>query len=192
MNFNLQLDKQYAIMLSGGLDSATLLGLILKQYPTIQIQPFTIPKHDGSSLYVNNIIAHLNNKFNANLPKTIHVGNPDVHHSQQSTTAVTDIFSNYLIDFLFNGLNRNPPELNDLLGAPKRATKSPTPKVILPFVDMLKTDILKLMYDNNLEELINITHSCTEQQIGRCNKCWQCTERAWAFKQLNKEDTGTL
>jgi len=57
---------------------------------------------------------------------------------------------------------------------------------------LYKHNILEFMYAGNQEDLIDITHSCTEQQIGRCNKCWQCTERAWAFKQLDKTDTGIL
>lgn len=190
--FEIDLTKKYGILISGGLDSAVLLALILKQYPTVQMQPFTIPKHDGASLYVNNIIAHLNEKFKTSLPKTIYVGNPDAHHRQQSATAVVEIFNKYPVDILFNALNKNPPELNSLPGAPQRTTKSDNPKIVLPFVNMLKTDILQLMYDNNLEDLIEITHSCTERQMTRCSQCWQCTERAWAFSQLNKLDKGTF
>lgn len=190
--FDIDLSKKYAVLISGGLDSAVLLALILKHYPTIQIQPYTIPKHDGASLYVNDIIAHLNEKYSTNVPKTIYVGNPDAHHSQQSLTAVVDILNNYPVDYLYNGINRNPAELDPLPGAPKRATKSPNAKVIFPFVDMLKTEILQLMYDNDLADLDKITHSCTERKTERCNTCWQCTERAWAFKQLNKQDRGTF
>jgi len=60
------------------------------------------------------------------------------------------------------------------------------------YQDLFKDSILSMMYDNKQEDLINITHTCTEQQHGRCRQCWQCTERKWAFKQLNKEDTGLL
>ena len=190
--FEIDLTKKYGILISGGLDSAVLLALLLKHYPTINIQPFTIPKHDGASLYVNNIIAHLNEKFKTNLSKTIYVGDPDAHHRQQSTTAVIEIFNKHPVDILFNALNKNPPELNDLPGAPQRTTKSDTHMIVLPFVDMLKTEILQLMYNNNLEDLIELTHSCTERQMTRCHQCWQCTERAWAFAQLNKLDKGTF
>ena len=127
-----------------------------------------------------------------NIPKTIQVGDPTVHHRQQSATAVQDIFDNHPVDYLFIGINQNPPDLNSLPGAPKRAKSSSNPRVIFPFVDLYKHNILEFMYNNNQEDLINITHSCTEQQQGRCNRCWQCTERAWAFKQLDRTDTGTL
>jgi len=184
MELNLNPDKSYGIMLSGGLDSAVLLYLIINQQPSVKLQPFTIDKTDGSSLYVNKIIDHFNKKFNTSIPYTIYVGDPTAHHRLQSTTAVIDIFNNYSVDYLFNGINQNPLELNDLPGAPKRDKESKDARIIFPFVNLLKTDILKIMFKEKQDDLIHITHSCTEQKIGRCDVCWQCTERAWAFSQL--------
>ena len=103
-----------------------------------------------------------------------------------------EIFEKYPVDYLYIGLNQNPPELANLNGAPIRSTSSPDSRVLLPFVDLYKHNILEFMYADNQEDLIDITHSCTEQSVGRCNKCWQCTERAWAFKKLDKIDTGQL
>jgi hypothetical protein len=182
----------YGILLSGGIDSAILLYLLIKENLNIQIQPFTIAKTDGAYLYADPIIDHFNKKFNLMIPKTIVVGDPTVYHRLQSTTAVKEIFEKYPVDYLYIGLNRNPPELANLPGAPVRDTKSTNPQIILPFVDLYKHNILEFMYDDNQEDLIDITHSCTEQSVGRCNQCWQCTERAWAFEKLNKIDTGTL
>lgn len=192
MNFLLQPSKKYGILLSGGVDSAILLYLLIKSDPTINIQPFTIDKVDGAYLYADPVIDHFNKKFNLSIPKTIIVGDPTVHHRQQSTTAVKEIFEKHPVDFLYIGINKNPPELNELAGAPIRSTKSDNPKIIFPFVDLYKHNILEFMYNNNQEDLIDITHSCTEQKNGRCNKCWQCTERAWAFNKLNKVDTGKI
>jgi len=182
--------KQYGIMLSGGLDSAILLYLLLKDNPTINLQPFTIPKFDGAALYAGPIVDYYNKIFSTSLSQPILVGNPNVFHRQQSRVAITDIFSKHPVDILFVAINQNPPELGKLPGAPHRAKKSDNPKIIFPFVDMYKDQIVQIMYSEGQEHLINITHSCTEQQIGRCRQCWQCTERAWAFSQLNKIDTG--
>ena len=62
MMFELDVTKKYGIMLSGGLDSAILLSLIVQDNPSIDMQPFTIPKHDGSALYADNIVDFVNNK----------------------------------------------------------------------------------------------------------------------------------
>lgn len=187
---DIDLNKKYGILLSGGLDSAVLMYLLIKTNKDINLQPFTIPKYDGAFLYADPVIDHFNKKFNLSIPKTIKVGDPNVFHRKQSETAVRDIKEKYPVDFLFIALNQNPPELNELDGAPKRSTHSPDPSIILPFVNLLKTHIIDFMIEYGQEDLSLITHSCTEQQTGRCGRCWQCTERQWAFDQLKILDQG--
>jgi 7-cyano-7-deazaguanine synthase in queuosine biosynthesis len=187
---------KYGIMLSGGLDSAILLYLILKENKNIVIQPFTIPKHDGSHRYVNSIVEYLKIQFDIFIPSTILIGDPEVHHTKQSTVAVKEIFKNYpLIDFLFFATNQNPIVNFDysvykLGGFPNRVKKSSHPKILMPFIEMYKDQILKAVFDNNQEKLLLLTHSCTEQKTGRCGQCFQCNERTWAFCQLDRIDPG--
>jgi hypothetical protein len=192
MQIKTESNLRYGILLSGGLDSAILLYLLIKSNPTIDIQPFTIPKRDGAVLYADPVIEHFNSKFGLTIPKTILVGDPQAHHRMQSTTAVIDIFDKHPVDYLFIGINKNPPGLDRSPFAPRRNKKSDDPKIIFPFVDMTKDQMLQIMFDEDQSDLINITHTCTEQSHSRCNRCWQCQERAWAFKQLAKEDTGII
>ncbi len=192
MRFSIDKESRYGILLSGGLDSAVLLYLLIKSNSDIDIQPFTIPKKDGSAIYAVMVVNHLNNKFGLKIPQPILVGNPNAHHTKQSMSAILEIFNKHRIDYLYMGVNTNPPELNNLTGAPKRFLSSPNPRLIYPFAEMLKDEVLKIMFDEGQEDLCNFTHSCTEQQVGRCKLCWQCTERSWAFNRLNKIDTGTL
>jgi len=189
MNFNLQSDKQYGIMLSAGLDSAVLLYLILLENKDIKIQPFTIPKHDGALLYIKAIITHINDKCQVELPETIIVGNQNLPHAEQGPSAVREIKQKYAIDHLFFGSNQNPPVA--LEGINPVSIKPIDDSILCPFFDLYKTDIVNLAVEHGLQDLFNITHTCTEQQIGRCNTCWQCLERAWAFTELNIQDTGT-
>jgi hypothetical protein len=192
---NVQPNIIYGILLSGGLDSAVLLYLFLNacQAQKIEpvIRPFTIAKTDGSYLYVSNLIDWMNRKFNVQIPKHTLVGDPTAHHRTQSITAVQDIFEKFpKIDYVYIGINQNPPEPLATEG-PVRDTESTNPRILFPFVNLYKTHIVDLIYEYNLQELLDITHSCTEQSVGRCMKCFQCLERAWAFEQLNQTDTGT-
>jgi 7-cyano-7-deazaguanine synthase in queuosine biosynthesis len=193
---NLDPQFKYGIMLSGGLDSAVLLYLILKENKNISIQPFSIPKHDNSHMFVPGILEYFKDQFDTNISDTILVGDPNVHHSQQSTIAIKQIFKDYSeIDFVYFATNQNPTYDFDYNQYPKgsypdRVKASPHPKILMPFIEMYKDEILKIVFDNNQEEILLITHSCTEQKTGRCGQCFQCNERAWAFCQLNKTDPG--
>lgn len=183
-------NKKYGILLSGGLDSAVLLSILIKNNIELDIQPFTIPKRDGAMLYADPVIEHLNKKFNTKIPLTITAGNPNDHHSKQNVSAILEIIQKYNIDQLFVAINRIPEELSEYPGAPNRASYSTDSRILLPFVNMTKDEIVSLMFEEEQDELMNITHSCTEQQLGRCKVCWQCTERKWAFDKLNKIDQG--
>lgn len=195
----IQHNKKYGIMLSGGLDSAVLLYFVLKEFKEknipLQLQPFTVPKFDGSFKYVSGIIEYYNTQFDVNIPEAILVGNPLAHHSQQNKSGALEVFSKYpTIDYLFIGLNQNPPEPfgDPTWEKPNRLKSSTNSKVLLPFVDLYKTHIVDLMFEHQQQYLMNLTHTCTELTVGKCGQCFQCSERAWAFNQLNQIDTGIL
>jgi len=189
-------NKKYGIMLSGGLDSAVLMYMILKSNKNIQLQPFSIPKHDGSHLFVSEIIKYFENQFDIKIQETKLVGNPDAYHTEQSRIAVREIFQNHTdIDYLFFATNQNPPHSFDYSvypedGYPKRVQGPDHPKILMPFIKMHKDEILKILFDRGQEQLLMLTHTCTERKTGRCGQCFQCNERAWAFQQLDKIDPG--
>ena len=153
---------------------------------------YTIDKKDGSFNNTVNLINWVNDRWNWNIPHPIKVGDPTLHHSQQGKSAVIEILTNNLCDVLFNAINQNPPELNDLIGAPDRTIKNQPKNLITPFLKLQKTHIIDLMFQLGLDELSNHTHSCTEKIYGRCGVCWQCTERKFAFDKLEMTDTGNI
>jgi 7-cyano-7-deazaguanine synthase in queuosine biosynthesis len=185
--------RRYGIMLSGGFDSAVLLDMMIENGYANNLQPFTIPKVDGSHVHATNVINHYNQKYNISLPPTINVGDITVYHRQMSTTAWHDINDNHRdkCDVLFNALNQVHPEVADGRH-PDRTRSEPNDRIKLPFVDLYKTHIVDFMFERKLEAIMPITHSCTERPDTRCNVCWQCGERAWAFTKLNQVDTGTI
>jgi hypothetical protein len=185
-------DLKYGILLSGGLDSAVLLYLMLLECKNKQItpyiQPFTIEKSDRSYEFVPKILDYFNDMFGISLPPTIPVGDSILHHTQQTRSAYFDIIESHPeIDVIYMGTNAIPPE--PLVGlAPVRVDTSNVENLKVPFFDLYKTHIIEMVYAYNIEPLLNITHSCTEQALTPCNMCWQCNERIWAFRKLGKND----
>jgi arginyl-tRNA synthetase len=189
---------RYGILLSGGLDSAVLLFLLMTEYKNLNLEPnikiFTIPKTDGSYLYVPRIISKINEKFNSNLGPTTLVGSPHDHHTAQVKNATKDIFKSNTVDELFIATNQNPPEEEfDFLqfknGANVRS-KEVTNWIHKPFFALRKSHIIDFMYQLNAEELATLTHSCIKMTDTRCTVCFPCKEREWAFFKNRKEDLG--
>jgi 7-cyano-7-deazaguanine synthase in queuosine biosynthesis len=82
---------------------------------------------------------------------------------------------------------------DDLSGAdaPGRS-KASSEKWMQPWFDLTKDHVVKLMRDLDLDEVMELTHTCTESTGVRCGKCWQCRERAWAFGRAAITDTGGM
>jgi hypothetical protein len=177
-----------AIMISGGLDSAVLLAILVSNGVTPTT--YTIDKSDGSYYNTIKLIDWMNTKWGWAISHPMKVGNTQLHHSEQGKSAVIEILDNNWCDLLYNAINQNPPELEDLPGAPNRKINNPSKKLAIPFFHLQKTHIIDLMFQLNLQELSDHTHSCTEQTEGRCGVCWQCTERKFAFGKLGFLDTG--
>lgn len=174
------------IMLSGGMDSALLL-YILANNLNNEIIPFTVAKTDGAKHYVGSIVEWVNNKLNKKIKEPTIIENPLAHHSQIINSAINSIENKY--DVLYFAGNSYPIDI--LPNGPNR-TRRTNPRHIQPFFDLYKTDIIQAYVDYNIMDLVLLTHTCTELEFGRCNLCWQCKERQWAFMQLNLNDNGKL
>lgn len=195
INIDVAPNFHYGIMLSGGLDSAVLLYLMLEDFKQkelpVRIQPFTIPKADGATLYIGPILNFMAKRFNFDLPMTILVGDPMSAYNMQSTTAVIDVRrAHTYIKQTFFATNQNPPNVELPGVAPKRIKESKDADLAFPFLKLHKAHIVDLAEQFGLQELYDITHSCTQLRNERCNECWQCNERKWAFTELNLTDTG--
>lgn len=175
--------SRIGIMLSGGMDSALLLYLLADTFSN-EITPFTVPKTDGAALYVNGIIEWVNNKTNREIPNSKFIGDPNLYHGAIINNAIKEINKEY--DFLYFAGNSYPEDV--LPNGPKRVRRK-DPRHFQPFFDCYKNEIVKAYVDFDIMDLIPLTHTCTEQAEGRCNVCWQCKERIWAFNEINIEDT---
>lgn len=190
VNITFQPDKVYGILMSGGLDSAVLMALLIEECLASGQDPekilvFTIPKLSNSVSVTNDVLTFLEGKYGVKLLRTVEVGDLTAAHDYVSTTAVIEAFTNYPLDFIYMGTTKNPPQGSVNQGvAPVRVTSSPSEQVILPFIQWTKVQTVDMMDQKGLNGLLDITYSCTEQANEPCQVCWQCGERAWALNEF--------
>lgn len=200
-------NKEIGIMLSSGADSAVLLYLmcleLMQTGRTTDVIKyiFTIPKLDGAELHSAKIVDWINQKLDINLPQPTIIAAEnlnDLHHSKQVGDSVAKVFNTF--DSTFEKLHvfladqrpvpRPWPFEADV--EPFRVEENPYPEIIsLPFNHLYKTHTIDLHFMFGTERLLELSHSCTQLKVGRCNDCYHCHERQWAFDQLGKVDPGT-
>lgn len=187
------------VMVSGGLDS-TLLAYLLLTYRTDNvIRLFVVPRPDDSHNHALRIGEYLNKTFNVELELNV-VGNGDVHHSKQVTSGLKEAIENYNCDIFLTSVTKNPeslqpPEMlhNYNYGGfiPKRV-KSWHNKVYDVFWNYTKECTVAVIKELQLNEIVELSHTCTTSKTVRCGRCWQCCERQWAFNKNDYEDKGTM
>lgn len=195
-------DKQrIGVMLSGGADSAILLYLLcLERKMDCSLQdiiPFTVARPDGAWDYVKPIVKWVRERLELTveqLPDSVQVGDSTVHHSQQGRTGEREARSHHGIEHIFYGSQAHPDkELIVLPGEyPNRPTTVELPGTTCPFALVDKRHTISLYDTFDVWPLIELTHSCTAQTVGRCGECYNCQEREWALKALDFTDPGSM
>jgi NH3-dependent NAD+ synthetase len=188
----LKINSKIGLFISGGFDSSTLAYLICDiiadQKLTIDLNIITIPRYDDSWRHSENIIVWLEQKFQIKL-NHLCVGNPNLHHSEQVKSGIEFMRKLDPAMLLILADTRNPP--NELQDTGPVRIRSSSPLIYQPWFDLNKTEVIKLAQNLNvLNEIAKLSHTCTESIELRCNYCWQCQERRWAFKNLNIIDLG--
>jgi len=206
-------NRSLGIMLSSGADSAILLYLMCLELiqtgrSTEEIKYiFTVPKTDGAELHSANIVNWINEKLQINLPQPTIIGADnltELHHSIQIRDSIKTIFNKYDPsgkDLFVYLADQRPvprpwvypfPSDTSNLEQPHRATENEYPEFIgLPFNHLDKSHTIDLHFIFDTQGLLELSHSCTQNLIGRCNECYHCFERMWAFDKLGKLDPGT-
>jgi|TARA_B110000914_G_scaffold120425_1_gene105163 7-cyano-7-deazaguanine synthase in queuosine biosynthesis len=198
---DIPLDKRIAVMVSGGWDSAVMWYMVktVCMQRNQECNAFTVPKIDGAEHYANKVLEWSSKTLGHRQTETTIVGDiSSTNPSDYVTSGAYEIFERDLADHLFTAVNKYPPNQRDMLdeGYPMPNDRFQKPesgfeKLSQPFANFTKDTIVQLGFDLGIAGAISpITHSCTELNRGRCNSCWWCKEREWAFKQINKTDTG--
>jgi len=200
VSIDIDTSKKIGVLLSGGMDSAIMLFLLLKEIKdnnlTVDLTVYNVPNvNDNAAVYAGKIVEFLEKYFNTNIKfKSIGVGN--AAPLKLIKQPATEILATKEVDIIYSGQNQFPFEAR-LWSAYKSAEGKfirrnpslPDPEnVRFPFIKLYKNHILELYRQFDILELAAITHSCTVQKIGTCKECLWCIERTWAFTQLGLTD----
>lgn len=217
--------KHIGISLSGGADSALLAYLILDQtdadiYFTTQIRMWKT--RPWQRYIAQDVVRWFKNRFNNRIEHIEGFIPPEME--EPHTTNIADEYGKskpgnriilrahnewvahtYNLDAWFAAVNKNPDI--DISGALIERDEGVLPlhmkhmdiDICHPFVYTTKDWIIKQYYDNNIEDLLNLTRSCEgefagldyttytpRQIVPTCGECFWCKEREWAIEQATK------
>lgn len=185
---NILTHDSIGLFISGGFDSSILAYIVFKYVHennlNKKITIYVVPRHDDSLIHAERVCKSVS----CNLLYDFQiVGNPNLIHNLQVWSGISEASKNK--DILYIADTKNPEAIPN---GPNRPS-SYAANQFHPFLNYNKTLTIQLAQHFNVLELISsISHTCTENPLMRCDKCWQCQERAWAFKFLDLQDVGTM
>jgi len=177
-------DRSIGILLSGGLDSALLYYLLLKENRDIgnlfKITPYTILRKEGSRQHALGVINYINSLFNIESANLNVVGDNTLPEIKQVISGQNDVLLEN--DFVYVGIIEARPEHS--IGWERPGFKEKL-RVLYPFLNLQKSHIVDLICQNNLQPLFELTHSCAVHETDPCGVCNGCRERQWGLEQMN-------
>lgn len=176
------------ILFSGGADSTILLYLLCKEkqeknldIPIVCHVMLVKPKH------IDEIISYISEKFSEKIDVVF-------WKNKMFIRMLVDSIQKIYGGVVFSGCNKVlTEEFTPTFYIPNDTPPVRGPalneKHIRPFIDIDKSEIVRIYIDNNEMGLFNKTISCGaygEQNGSRCGgNCYFCLERDWALKQNN-------
>lgn len=182
-------------MFSGGADSSILLYLMhkynIENNKNCTIQTYTVPRRTGAKYHTANVINCIKTHLKTDIPDTICIGDPDVHHSLFARNAIKEVLEIHKPALLFTGDTKNPDVQLDTTFMPPARGRDRNIIILQPFLPFDKSYVMSLYFKYGVEDILKYTHSCSVEIFGRCNYCFFCKEREWAFSKLGIPDPGT-
>lgn len=172
-------DQRVGIFISGGLDSALLYHLILKEKK--DVVPLLVFKNNPQYFAARQVIDYLQ-KLHGTTVEPILLTKRDIKSAFKEAI--------YLgIELMYVGVIK---EMEEFLVDWDPVDFKDTQWVLGPFKDLDKSQIVNMIVEEQVSELFSLTKSCAEPVDQRCGRCNRCRERQWGFEQLGLTDPGVL
>jgi len=187
---NIPHNKRIGVCVSGGWDSAVLWYIVYNECKKRgqSCRPYTVPKIDGAVKYANQVLKWSGYDAETNIVGSIDSEDPSEYVKSGVREILVDGYADVVYSAVTAYYDGMEPDHQRIF------TKGTAYEEIVrqPFAEWTKDKVVQLAFDLGIaEDIMDITHSCTERDEGRCGYCPWCKEREWAFKQINKVDKGT-
>jgi 7-cyano-7-deazaguanine synthase in queuosine biosynthesis len=193
-----EVDK-IGIFMSGGIDSAALLSLMLTELietnrlHSVSITAFTIEKPTGEPEYAARILKKFEKHFETTISHVNNIPNTAAAVQQGRMDHEVVMQTCRMFDGLMYLSSNNMPsaDIKEFTGGLGFSYR-PNPLYQQPFLNLLKPQLIDILYKLKTDFIIPYTHSCSTQLTGKCNSCYSCEERSWGFDQLLLADPETI
>lgn len=184
------------VLTSGGLDSSVMLAMFLMtrkvENPNLPFIALNVKRGFGTERFSKAMIGKMEEHFDMEIPFE-HVSlPPDTPHNLCLTTPIVPLLDLRFVSKVFSADTSNPAGFVHEQ-APNRTPAADQHKFSrweLPFLHCDKSHIVQLMHQLDLGFVELLSHTCFAQDEYRCTTCFQCEERAWAYKTLGLTDHG--
>ena len=181
--------KRIAVCVSGGWDSAVLWHIIYNECKERRqsCRPYTVPKIDGAVNYANKVLKWSGYEGETNIVGSIDSENPSDYVKSGVIQILTEGYADVVYSAVTKYYDEMDPDQDRIFTA-----GTPFEEIVRqPFATYTKDVTVQMAFDLGIaDDIMNITHSCTERDEGRCGYCPWCKERQWAFDKINKVDKG--
>lgn len=168
------------LLLSGGLDSAILAAELREKY---KVKAYSF-NQANSLLFAT--------KVSSILDIDLHVINIQVNNDRNEVNrAIMKLAKNRRTE-LYLGITALPPFYHDEQPVrPNQEEIEAHEYLRAPYANLTKDKVLQKGFKfSEFDQLVKYTHSCYVTNNKRCNKCFNCIERKWAFDTVGVIDYG--
>lgn len=193
--------QRIGVIFSGGLDSLTLMCLILHDLKnqgrlnSTDVKAYTFKKFDDAPRYASRLIQLISERFSVQIEHENFMENDGYDQGRVGSQSYTALYNRREVDVIYWGINNSAPDvvrpfpqkLKINYGTEKQWEKNPYVKA--PFVSLYKPQIFDILLQLGYQDLVPYTHSCCVLASENCNECYSCLERKWAIDTHLFEDS---
>lgn len=170
-----------SMLFSGGAESSLLYYLLASKIENKNLTLYVIDRYNKPIEHATKIFNLINKKLNYQNSDLKILPLPKIVQRYEIKFATCLLQNKHNV--LFLGFNKYPED--ETIRPKYIGNFEETDFIKIPFKNLEKDKIIKMYFDLGIEDILYQTHSCGLNLHYPCKECFNCRERAWAYKKLN-------